>query len=249
MRRELTVNWHDLQPGRALSRDTVHIWRASLDISKSLINYIEATLSADELAHIAGVRSSPARLRNIAAYGLRRMILAHYMNIDPGELRFSYNAYGKPALASQMTELCFNVSHSADQFILALALDSAIGVDIERIDARFPWQEIVSHWFTPNENTVLQSLPSEFQRNAFYTLWTRKEAYMKACGQGFSLKMNQIDVSFGSDVWGNAINAFKALDGDTTWELHDLEFSSDYAATVAIQNNGWSLYFGQWKDH
>src|SRR5258708_11385790 len=141
MRRELTVNWHDLQPGRALSRDTVHIWRASLDISKSLINYIEATLSADELAHIAGVRSSPARLRNIAAYGLRRMILAHYMNIDPGELRFSYNAYVQPALASQMTELSFNVSHSADQFILPLALDSAIGVDIERIDARFPRSE------------------------------------------------------------------------------------------------------------
>src|SRR5919199_1621700 len=115
----------------------------------------------------------------------------------PPQLCFTYGRHGKPALATGTggVPLRFNVSHSHGLALYAITRDREVGVDVERIRPEVAQEKIAERFFSPREVTVLRALPTPLQATAFFACWTRKEAYIKATGDGLSLSLKQFDVS------------------------------------------------------
>ena len=231
-----------------LRDDKVHVWHASLDLPVSQIQRLEHTLSAEERRRAERYRFQKDRERFVAARGLLRTILGRYLKTEPGRLRFCYNAYGKPELAEEMGNgtHCFNVSHAHEYALYAVTYGRAVGVDIEYIHPDPVEEKIAERFFSPREVAVLRALPEHMQTRAFFNCWTRKEAYIKARGQGFSIALDRFEVS----LTPGAPAALLSVNGDpqeaSRWSLRELSVGSDYVAALAVKGQGWLLRYGQW---
>jgi 4'-phosphopantetheinyl transferase len=137
------------------------------------------------------------RNRFVAARALLRDLLAGYLAEPPAAIRFAYNEWGKPALAPGFAALDvrFNLSHSQDLALYAFALEREVGVDLELIRGDFANERLAENFFSPAEVAALRALPREHQARGFFNCWTRKEAYVKARGQGLSIDLKSFDVS------------------------------------------------------
>jgi 4'-phosphopantetheinyl transferase len=180
-----------------LGNDDVHVWRATLDKTPSQIQSYLHNLAADE--HVRAERFYFERDREhfIAARGVLRAILGGYLHRTPESLSFCYSSHGKPALAGESAEdaIRFNVSHSQGVALFAVTRGREVGIDIEHIRFDLEVAEIAERFFSPWEVATLRALPIEAQRQAFFCCWTRKEAYIKARGEGLSLPLDQFEVS------------------------------------------------------
>ena len=175
---------------RDLLPDEVHVWQAALDVGSARLADLSALLSEDELRRAARFHFPLDRDRWIAAHGLLRVILGRYVATAPAALRFELGTYGKPKLIDEV--LGFNLSHSGDQALIAVTKQGEVGVDIERLRSDFSPEEMAANVFSPQERADLHSLPSDIRHHAFLTLWTGKEAYVKARGDGLSFPLSQL---------------------------------------------------------
>ncbi len=232
----------------ALGHDEVHVWRASQDLKTSRIQSLLQTLSVDERTRAERFYFQKDRDHFIIARGTLRAILGRYLKIEPSQLHFCYNLYGKPALVSESgdNELCFNISHSDGLALYALACKREIGIDLERMRDGLAHEKIAESFFSDREVAVLRALPTDLQQEAFYTCWTRKEAYVKARGQGLTLPLNKFDVSLTPgepaallSINGNSQEAFR-------WSLQEINPGPGYTATLAVEGHGWQLKCFQW---
>lgn len=121
-----------------------------------------------------------------------------------------------------------------------------LGIDIERIRKDFPYQQIAESFFSPFENAVLRSLPEHQQLRAFFTCWTRKEAYIKAVGKGLSIPLNQFDVSLAPGEPAALLNVEGNPEEASKWSLIELFPSSDMVAAVAVAGDCWKLHCWEW---
>ena len=158
-------------------------------------------------------------------------------------MRFVYGPHGKPELASDggETGLRFNVSHSHGLALYAITRHREIGVDVERIRPEVASETIAEHFFSPREVAVLRALPATLQATAFFACWTRKEAYIKARGDGLSLPLDQFAVSLAPGE--PAALLYTAWDAQEAarWALHDLASGPGYRAAVAVTGHDWQL--------
>jgi 4'-phosphopantetheinyl transferase len=192
----------------------VHTRCVPLDVSAETIAGLYATLSPDERERSARFRFARDRQRFIAARGALRALLGRYLGTRPGEIRFAYNAFGKPALTPEFGgQLQFNLSHSGDLALIASTTDAEVGVDLECIRPDADYGEIARSVFSAAEVEQLNSVPSHLYSLAFLSCWTRKEASLKARGEGLA----------GLD-----------LDGTTTDAL-TFQPAAGYVASVAVQ--------------
>lgn len=243
-------NWIPAPGSLDLKERQVDIWRIALDDSTRLktglrvdsVKPIESTLSADENDRAARFHFEADRNRYIAAHGVVRDILAYYLNRNPADLIFSVNQYGKPALEDHKLE--FNLSHSKDFALVAVTQERNVGVDVERIRQGISSHVIAQQYFSKAEITELQSLPIDQRVSAFFTCWTRKEAYIKAQGLGLSLPLESFDVSLSP----NEPAILRATRPDekeaVRWTLLSLNVDSNYAGAVAAE--GTALDFRLW---
>jgi len=199
-----------------LSKNEIHLWRASLDIPADKLRALEATLSSDECKRANRFRFPEHRTRFVAARGILRNILGIHLGCAPECLGFDYSQYGKPFLAEPAdTGVEFNVSHSSDLAIYAVAAGCRVGVDVEFIKPDGSWLRISEHYFTAEESARLSQLPKEGMRREFFGLWAEKEARLKALGVGLRYPM------------GDAGN-------DAQWSLIKLRPKDGYAAALAF---------------
>ena len=180
-------HWNMPPPDLQLLAHDVHVWKASLEASESVIQHLERLLSKDEVSKALCFHFERDRRHWIVARGTLRILLGCYLNSDPSKLRFGSNAYGKPFLAfpSLTPLLHFNLSHSAVLALYAFSYSRQVGIDIEYKHADVDCDSLAKVSFSPNERTQLNSLPENLKHDAFYYCWTRKEAYVKAKGKGF----------------------------------------------------------------
>jgi 4'-phosphopantetheinyl transferase len=243
------AEWCTPTPGLSLSADAVHVWRADLDLEAGRLRSLEQNLSVDERARAARFRFAQDRKRFIAARGLLRQIVAYYLNMAARELRFGYGAHGKPFLAEpKYSGLHFNVSHSLDLALIAVAYEREVGVDIEHVRTDIAVKEIAEIVLSGPEKHALSRFVGEAKRMAFLQLWTRKEAYIKADGRGVSLPLKHIDVS----VPANRVSVLDEATGKSKvcgrWMLQTLAVGPDYAAALAAEGQDWQLTCWQWQD-
>ena len=207
---------------------------------------LELNLSADERARAARFRFARDRERFVAARGMLREILSLYLDAEARRLSFGYETHGKPFLAEHGA-LCFNVSHSLDTVLIAVAHNRKVGVDIECARGSIAVEEIAERVFSASEKQALSSLEGEAKRMAFLQFWTRKEAYIKADGRGMSLLLEHIDVSAPTDrvaVLDEATDEWRVL---ADWTVRTLVVGPDHAASLAVEDQGWELA-GSGKD-
>jgi 4'-phosphopantetheinyl transferase len=224
------------------------VWRARLDLAASCVERLRGTLSADELQRAARFHFARDRRRFTVARGVLRDILGRYLRVPPSELEFRYSAYGKPALAdvADAPWLRFNVSHSHEVALFAVTCGREVGVDIEYLGREIRGEEIAERFFSARERADLSALPAEVKHEAFFNCWTRKEAYIKAHGEGLSLPLDQFDVSLAPGEPAALLATRSDPREALRWSLQALTPGPDYVAALAVEGQGWHFTCRQW---
>ncbi len=215
-----------------LNPDEVHTWCVGLDVSPETCVRLHATLASHERSRCARFRFEHDRRRFVVAHGVLRELLARYLQIPPGRIRYVYNAFGKPDLSPEFGNLLrFNLSHSAGLALIAIAANASVGVDLEYIRAQPDYVEIARRFFSTAEVERLRRLPRHLRAKAFFNCWTRTEACVKAHGEGLA---NFEGASNGSSPAGR-------------WSLYTLRPAPGYIGALAIEGSGWRLAQRQWQ--
>jgi 4'-phosphopantetheinyl transferase len=234
-----------------LASDEVHSWFASLDVPPETSARLYATLTPDERTRSARFRFERDQQRFIVARGVLRDLLARYLQTQPGRIRFAYNAFGKPDLGREYANrLTFNLSHSAGLAVIAIATASDVGVDLEYVRAESDYADIARHFFSAAEIDYLTALPSHLYAECFFSCWTKKEAYLKARGEGLAMPLNSFSVPLTIDPAHTLVDLYVRSKDTVTgkpWSLYTLRPAPGYAGALAIEGTGWRIRHWQWK--
>jgi 4'-phosphopantetheinyl transferase len=226
-----------------LLEDGVDLWRVDLEAIAADEPRWQQVLSSDELTRAARYHFARDRQRFVAARAWLRTILAGYLRTDPNRLTFTYSQKEKPSLgpAFDVSDVSFNVSHSGGIALLAFTRRREIGVDVEQIRRDSDLEAIARRFFSTHEQSQLAALPGDERTDAFFRCWTRKEAYIKATGDGLSLPLSQFDVSLAAGG-NNALLATRP-DGSEAgrWLLREVPAGPGYIAAVCVHGHDWKL--------
>jgi 4'-phosphopantetheinyl transferase len=226
-----------------LPEDAVHLWRVDLEAIGADESRWQNVLSSDEVARASRFHFPRDRQRFVASRALLRTILASYLATDASNLSFSYSKKDKPSLGPGHagSDVAFNISHSGGIALLAFTRRREIGVDVEQVRSDFDLEAIARRFFSTHEQTQLSALPPEKRFEAFFRCWTRKEAYIKATGDGLSLPLSQFDVSLDSGE-SDALLATRP-DGSEAghWLLQEVPAGPGYLAALCVRGRDWKL--------
>jgi 4'-phosphopantetheinyl transferase len=229
-----------------LSTRDVHVWRACLTVSTSRLADFHAVLADDERHRAVRFRNPQHGAHYTVGRGVLRMLLGRYLDCQPQDICFLYSDYGKPSIKDATATLRFNLSHSQELALYAFTHQREIGIDIEYIRAISSHDQIAEQFFSPNENRALRALPRAQQTIGFFNCWTRKEAYIKAHGEGLSLPLHQFDVTLAPDEPAALLETRVASDRADRWALEALHPGADYLAALAVEGHDWALSTWQW---
>jgi 4'-phosphopantetheinyl transferase len=226
-----------------LADDEVHLWVARLDRSVAFVGGLAPLLSPEERERAERFRFERDRTRFLVRHGIIRMLLASYLNVDPGEVRLRTEARGKPVLdvAEAMSALRFNTSHSETLGVCAIARNREIGVDVERLRPIPEAREIAERFYSERERSELSGLSGDEYNRAFLTLWTGKEAYLKAIGDGLWEDPKGIEVA--ADPRGPA--ALLSVNGSEEearrWSMQHLNLPVGYLGSLLVEGAGFRV--------
>ena len=228
------ITWEDAKMhDLVLSDNQVHVWRISISQHIKLLSHFETLLSPDEIRRAGKYKQQKDTHRFIVSRAAQRIILGCYINMSPAQLQFVLGDNKKPYLLNQKGKvLHYNLSHAADWIMLAVAV-LPVGSDVEFIDKLFPFTDIIEDNFSKAEADYIGT-----SHERFFAIWTRKEAILKATGQGL----------------GDHLKVTPALDGahslspiltgaNKDWQLNSFHIDKDYAGTVVVENTGQGIEF------
>jgi len=174
----------------------------------------------------------------VVGRGMLRVLLGRYLALEPDAVGFEYGEFGKPALASA-TELQFNVSHSQEKMLLGFCRGTAVGVDIEQIRAYEAMSDIARRYFSAVEYARFLTAPPEQMPEAFFNCWTRKEAYIKAIGEGLSCPLDEFDVSLLPSEPARLIRIRGSEAAAAAWTLLSFTPFAGYRGAAVIAGQDW----------
>jgi 4'-phosphopantetheinyl transferase len=200
-----------------------------------------ALLNNDERARAARFVHERDRVRFVAAHAALRRVLGLTAGIAPEALRFMTTAHGKPQLIEAPGEIRFSLSRSGAFALIAVSRDIEVGVDIEE-ERPVEALELSRRFFAAAETAALEALPSADRDRAFFRVWTRKEAVVKARGDGLGFPLDRFDVSSAVGAAGQQLPCrFADQEPITPWQLVALDAPPGYAAALAGQGSGWRV--------
>jgi 4'-phosphopantetheinyl transferase len=234
-----SAEWSVVWSVPVLGAADVHLWRGRFAADSAARPVLEQHLSEDEREHAARFRFEPDRRRYVVARGMLRRIVACYVAVRPDKLRFHYEKHGRPVLMAQ-PERCidFNVSHSGELIVIAVARARKVGVDVEKVRPDIEAVKIAERFFSPDEVRMLLSLPDDQRAQAFFRCWTRKEAYLKARGEGLAVALDSFDVTLGASGSARFTRGV-----DPSWQLLGFEAGCGYPAALAYNGGPAHVLF------
>jgi 4'-phosphopantetheinyl transferase len=240
--------WDAPPAALTLSNHDVHVWRTSLELNTDHVRRLRQTLSADEIVRAERFHFERDRRHFIVARGVLRMILSRYLGLGPHQLGFCYSSYGKPALATAPGRdwLRFNVSHSHELALYAITCGREVGIDIEYMRDDVATDAIAERYFSPREVRTFRALPAPQRREAFFACWTRKEAYIKARGEGLSFPLDRFDVSLAPGEPPALLRTLGDPHEACRWSLRALAPGAAYMAALVVEGHNWQLTCWQW---
>jgi len=233
-----------------LHRADVHIWSASLVQPDLQLRSFYDTLSPDELERAGRFHFQRDRQSFVAARGILREILAAYLGVESGSVAVTYGRHGKPALAERhaKSDVCFNLSHSADVVAVALARGRTVGVDIERVKPFAEVADVPPSIFSDRELAEFRTLTPLQQQSSFFEAWTRKEAFVKATGLGFSTSVKEVEVTCGPSLPVRLVSLHGDSDSAAHWTLRDVPLATGFKAAVATPGPVRHVVVGGWSE-
>lgn len=229
----------------SISDAEVHVWAVCLDCPAVDRQRYHDTLSADETGRANRFYFKEDRFRFVVARGTVRTILGLYLQEEPQNIRFEYTRYGKPEL-SPCSGLRFNVSHSAGLAVLAITNGQDVGIDAEFIRPVADFNRIARRFFSLREYQALEALPPETRLRAFFACWTRKEAFIKAVGEGLSRPLDQFEVSVEPDGGARLESVADSAEEASRWFMQDLPAIPGFAGAVITRSPCASLLCWRW---
>jgi len=225
----------------ALPENEVQLWRLDLESLAAGEKRWQQLLSAEERARAKRFIATQVRQHFVATRGLLRILLGGYSQADPASLTFQYSAKDKPSLAHPHAEsgISFNLAHSGAVALLAFARRREVGVDVEQVRPDVDIEGIAHRFFSPNEQKQLAAVRAEDRVEAFFRCWTRKEAYVKAKGEGLGMPLDQFDVSVAEGTGRYQVrNALLTTRPDGSeaarWSLREIGVGPGYVAALCV---------------
>jgi 4'-phosphopantetheinyl transferase len=229
------VNWQKALPNFAINNSEVHIWRINIGHNVNSIDQFKALLNPAELVRAGKYLQRKDHDRFIVSRGAQRIILGWYLNTPPQHLKFVLGDNKKPHLFSEGGNLVhYNLSHSGDLIVLAIAT-LQVGTDVELNDEAFKFQEILPDNFSKDEAAYINQ---ENSAERFFTLWTRKEAILKATGQGLGEHLPITPALNGEHPLHHTLTGV-----DKNWISNSFNIQPGYIGSVVVEDAGQSFKF------
>ena len=216
----------------------VHVWFVELEASVASVEACRRSLSGDESERASRFCSERLGTAFTLSRGILRVLLGRYLAIEPNSIRFAYGARGKPRLSFTETPLEFNLAHSRRLATYAFAVGCELGVDIEEVRPIPDQEDIVRRLFSREECAEWLGLDLSQRDEAFFHCWTRKEAYIKALGDGLSVPLDSFRVSLGPGVPAALIHAAGDPGAAGKWSLCSLAPGAGYIGSLAFPERG-----------
>jgi 4'-phosphopantetheinyl transferase len=229
-------------PGR-----DVHVWSVSLEQPVAHLHQLRQLLSNDEQDRAERFHFERDRRRSIVVHGTLRTILGRYLDIEPGRLQFRCGPHGKPYLTQELDHgaLQFNLAHSNEVAVYAFTCGRQIGIDVEYIRPIPDVEQIAVRFFSAGENAALCALPESLRLETFFNCWTRKEAYIKAIGEGLSHPLDQFQVSLAPGEAARLLWVEGSPEKVGRWSLTALSPAPGYVAALAVE--GFDYHLKCWE--
>jgi 4'-phosphopantetheinyl transferase len=223
--------------------DRVHVWFADLACPAGQSQRWLATLSDEERARAHRFHLAVHRERFCATRVALRSILGTYVEHDPASLCFHMNGYGKPHLdPTSGGGIHFNVSHSDHLGMFAVSRERVVGADIERIRTLPNVEGLASRVFAPSEAAIVRTSPDP--HHLFFQCWTRKEAFVKACGRGLTIPLDSFNVE--PVQQGPVLMAWRGDQSRTMWTVVDVPAPANFVSALAVQGEACHVTSGWW---
>lgn len=215
----------------------VHVWIARVSELAASRDALLRTLDSEERARGDRFVFEADRTRHVVSHGVLRLLLAGYLGLRADEPRFTVGPHGKPSLGGRVApETRFNLSHSGDLALVAVAVRDEVGVDVQRWSREQDdaMRELtVRRMFSHREREQLDAVPAAARAETFFRIWARKEAYVKALGESVTQGLDQFDVSAGDEV--NCLIADRrSTTAPERWTLRGVPVDAGYSAAVAV---------------
>lgn len=237
----------DGSPVRSLAPGELHVWCIPLEQNDECMHRLYGLLQADERQRTERLVNHDARRRMTVARAALRTILAQYVPEPAGGLAFAYGPHGKPAL-KDWPAMGFNLSHTRSLALCAVALHRAVGVDIEYRRRLVDADAVARRFFAAEEYAVYASLPPGQRAAGFFNAWTRKEAFIKAIGDGLSRPLGEFLVTLRPGNVPRLLTIKTAPQETNRWTLLDVPCPSGYSAALAIDGVPAAVRHWSWPD-
>jgi 4'-phosphopantetheinyl transferase len=223
----------DLDFAKRICGADVHVWVVDLEASPPSVRELASTLSSDEKDRATSFKFEHLATRFRVCRGLLRTFLAAYLRTAPNDIEFLYGKCGKPFVAG-VENFHFNLAHSEEMAVYAFAWGCDLGVDIERIRDIRDIGAIARHFFCPEEVADLSSVNAGERLEAFFACWTRKEAYIKATGEGLSASLDSFRVALQPREPPSFVHINGSVLEADLWSLHSFRPNEDQIGALAV---------------
>lgn len=228
---------------RTPEKNTVDVWSVDLTVADARVGELSAILSDAEKVRAATFVFARHHRRFVASHAALRLVLSKYCGLAPSALQFTGKQGEKPGLLPEQSfhQIEFNLSHSGERALIAVTSGEPVGIDIEAICAVPDGDETAKLWFAPIEHDQLARLPPSERQLGFLNLWTRKEAYIKAIGDGLVVQLDKFDVDLDSSRPNPVHMLTDRGRTRTDWWIYPLAPGNGYTGAVALRGEKWTL--------
>ena len=228
--------WQTAPDDLEISPHHVDIWLISTELGEEQVQVYRQSLTQAELARAQMFKPASKYREYIVTRGLLRQALSRVSGLDMAGIDFDCGEHGKPCLGTgeHGEAIAFNVSHSHGLALVALTLGGRLGVDLEKIRTEVEWRSLAQKYFSGAEARALDRYPRDSCMEAFFTCWTRKEAFVKALGAGIAYGLKEFDVSIDPDEAYAALTIRRREEDAARWLIKNIPVPGNYVAALAL---------------